>query len=87
MTKSGSPAEEHHFTNQIVKVFLESNLSMILILLATVVGFTALWLTPREEDPQIVVPLADLYVAFPGHSAAEVEQLVSTPRTRLPLCG
>jgi multidrug efflux pump subunit AcrB len=78
MTKSAATVEEHHFTNRIVKVFLESSLSMILILLATVVGFTALWLTPREEDPQIIVPLADLYVTFPGHSAAEVEQLVST---------
>ncbi len=70
---------EHHFTNKIVTIFLESNLSLILILLATVVGLTALGLTPREEDPQIVVPLADVYVNFPGHSAAEVEQLVATP--------
>lgn len=74
---------EHHFTNSIVKMFLESNLSLILILLATVVGLTALGLTPREEDPQIVVPLADVYVNFPGHSATEVEQLVSTPLEKI----
>lgn len=71
--------EEHHFTNKIVKIFLDSNLSLILILLATIVGVAALAVTPREEDPQIVVPLADIYVNFPGHSAAEVEQLVSAP--------
>ena len=71
--------QEHHFTNKIVKVFLDSNLSLILILLATIPGFAALWLTPREEDPQIVVPLADIYVNFPGHSAGEVEQLIATP--------
>jgi len=75
--------EEHGFTNRIVKIFLESNLSLILILLATAVGLTALGLTPREEDPQIVVPLADVYVSFPGHSAAEVEQLVTTPLERM----
>ncbi len=75
--------EEHHFTNKIVKIFLESNLSLILILLATVVGLAALGLTPREEDPQIVVPLADVYVNFPGHTAAEVEQLVATPLEKL----
>src|SRR5512139_1343190 len=75
--------EEHHFTNKVVKVFLESNLSLILILLATVVGLAALGLTPREEDPQIVVPLADVYVQFPGRSAAEVEQLVTTPLEKL----
>ena len=75
--------QEHHFTNKIVKIFLESNLSLILILLATVVGLTALGLTPREEDPQIVVPLADVYVNYPGHSAAEVEQLVASPLERI----
>src|SRR5258708_32203835 len=45
--------QEHHFTNKIVKIFLDSNLSLILILLATILGFAALRLTPREEDPQI----------------------------------
>ena len=80
---AGSVGQEHGFTNRIVKIFLESNLSLILILLATVVGLAALGLTPREEDPQIVVPLADVYVNFPGHSAAEVEQLVTTPLERI----
>src|SRR5271157_738822 len=74
---------EHNFTNRIVKIFLESNLSIILILLASIVGLAALGLTPREEDPQIVVPLADVYVNFPGHSAAEVEQLVTTPLEKM----
>ena len=78
-----SPAQEHQFTNKVVKVFLESNLSVMLILLATVLGVTALLTTPREEDPQIVVPLADVYVNFPGRSAAEVEQLVATPLEKI----
>jgi len=77
------PGQEHGFTNRIVKIFLESNLALILILLSTVVGLVALGLTPREEDPQIVVPLADVYVNFPGHSAAEVEQLVTTPLEKI----
>jgi multidrug efflux pump subunit AcrB len=80
----GVAIETHHnFTNRIVKIFLESNLAAILILLATVVGLAALGLTPREEDPQIVVPLADIYVRFPGHSAAEVEKLVATPLEKI----
>ena len=74
---------EHHFTNSIVKMFLESNLSLVLIILAAVVGLGALFITPREEDPQIVVPLADVYVSFPGHSAKEVEQLVATPLEKI----
>lgn len=67
----------------LVRVFLDSNLSIILILLSLIIGFAALWITPREEDPQIVVPLADVFVEFPGHSAAEVEQLVATPLERM----
>ncbi len=78
-----SASQEHHFTNWIVKLFLESNLSIILILLAAIVGLAALGLTPREEDPQIVVPLADVVVDFPGRSAAEVEQLVATPLEKI----
>ena len=75
--------QEHHFTNKIVQIFLNSNLSLILIVLASILGFAALSLTPREEDPQIVVPLADIYVNFPGHSAGEVEQLIATPLERI----
>jgi multidrug efflux pump subunit AcrB len=67
----------------IVRIFLNSNLSMILIVFSVIVGGAALFITPREEDPQIVVPLADLYVQFPGHTADEVEQLVSTPLERM----
>lgn len=77
------PPQEHNFTNRIVKIFLDTNLALILILLATIVGLAALGLTPREEDPQIVVPLADIYVSFPGHSASEVEQLVATPLEKI----
>src|SRR6187549_3456924 len=75
--------EHEHFTDKIVRIFLDSNLSLILILLAAILGFAALWLTPREEDPQIIVPLADIYVSFPGHSAGEVEQLVATPLEKI----
>lgn len=67
----------------LVRVFLESNLSIVLIILSLIVGFAALWITPREEDPQIVVPLADVYVNFPGHTAEEVEQLVAAPLERM----
>ncbi len=83
MIQDAPTVQEHHFTNKIVKAFLESNLSLVLILLASVVGLTALALTPREEDPQIVVPLDDIHVTFPGRSAAEVEQLVATPLEKI----
>ena len=78
-----SLSRDQGLMNRIVRLFLDSNLTVILILLATAVGLVALWLTPREEDPQIVVPLADVFVQFPGHSAEEVEQLVTTPLERM----
>lgn len=83
MTDPAQTVQEHHLTNKIVKVFLESNLSLILILLSTILGLTSLWVTPREEEPQIIVPLANVHVNFPGHSAEEVEQLVSTPLEKI----
>jgi multidrug efflux pump subunit AcrB len=78
-----SDPHRHDFLTGIVNIFLRSNLSVMLIIFSLIVGAAALAITPREEDPQIVVPLADVYVDFPGRSAHEVEQLVSTPLERI----
>ena len=63
----------------IVRLFLTSHLSVILIFAALFAGIAAILSTPREEDPQIVVPVADIFVNFPGASAEEVERLVARP--------
>ncbi len=68
---------------RIVAVFLQGNLSMLMVLLTLIVGGVALYVTPREEEPQIVVPLADVMIRVPGASAAEVEKQVSTNLERL----
>jgi multidrug efflux pump subunit AcrB len=79
-----APLDRHRDPlSRFVRVFLESNLSIILIVFSLLLGAAALLVTPREEDPQIVVPLADVYVQFPGRSAPEVEQLVATPLERV----
>jgi multidrug efflux pump subunit AcrB len=67
----------------VVRRFLDSQLSLILIILALCMGIAAVWVTPREEEPQIVVPLADVFVQVPGADPAEVEKLVATPLERL----
>ncbi len=64
-------------TARIVKAFLTSKLPIILTLLSLLAGFAALYATPREEEPQIVVPAADILIDFPGASAEEVENLVT----------
>ena len=69
--------EKLGLTARIVDLFLGSNLSMLLLLASLAAGAVALWVTPREEDPQISVPLADIIIQMPGASAAEVENLVT----------
>jgi multidrug efflux pump subunit AcrB len=68
---------------RIVELFITSKLSVLFIIFAMAMGTAAVLMTPREEEPQIVVPLADVYVNAPGASAEEVEKLVSTPLERL----
>jgi multidrug efflux pump subunit AcrB len=69
--------------SRVIEAFLYGNLSVLIILVMLASGAAALVLTPREEDPQIVVPLADVYIRMPGASAEEVEQLVSSKLERL----
>ncbi len=71
------------FLTGVVEGFLRGNLPILIILVSLIAGFIALSVTPREEEPQIVVPLADVIVAYPGGSAEDVEQLVSSRLERL----
>ncbi len=67
----------------IVRPFLSGTPAIIILIISLCLGAAAIFLTPREEDPQIVVPLADIYVQAPGASAREVEKLVATPLEQL----
>ncbi len=73
------PPVRRTLTVRIVETFLTSRLSILFLLASLAAGGVALWVTPREEEPQIVVPFADVMVRLPGASAEEVEKLVSTP--------
>ena len=74
---------EDTLPGRIVSAFLGGNLSILLIIISLAVGVVALMVTPREEEPQIVVPLADVLVSYPGGSAEEVERLVASRLERL----
>ena len=67
----------------IIESFLKGNLAILLIIISLLAGVVALTVTPREEEPQIVVPLADVMISYPGGSAEEVEKLVSARLERL----
>ncbi len=67
----------------IIRSFLQGQLSVLLIVISLAAGMVALLMTPREEEPQIVVPLADVMVSYPGGSAEEVERRVASRLERL----
>ena len=54
-------------------------MTILIIIIAFLAGITAFLITPREENPQIVVPAANIIVAKPGASPDEVEQLIIKP--------
>jgi len=63
--------------------FITSPLTPLVIVAALLLGLFSIWQTPREEEPQIVVPMLDVFVSMPGASSAEVEQRVTIPMERL----
>lgn len=67
----------------IVNVFLSGHMAILFAVSALLLGAAAIILTPREEEPQIVVPMADVHVMVPGASPSEIESLVTTPLERL----
>jgi len=71
------PQEQAPFLTRVVEVFLRGDVAVLFVVVSLVLGMASLWLTPREEEPQIVVPMADVFVTAPGLSAREVEQQVT----------
>ena len=62
-------------TARLVQRFLESKVPTLIIIISLLAGAAALTFTPREEDPQITVPMVDILIKFPGASPEEVENL------------
>lgn len=67
------------FAGRVARAFQEHPLTPILAIAALLLGFTALMITPREEEPQIDVTMANVIVPFPGASVRDVESLVASP--------
>src|SRR5690348_7300245 len=71
------------FAGRIARAFIDSKLTPLLIIAALLLGGLRILETPREEEPQIVVPMLDVNVMMPGASTDEVAQRVSEPMERL----
>ena len=66
-------------SGRIAKRFYRSHLTPVLALVGLLLGIFAALITPREEEPQIDVTMANVMIPFPGSSAADVENLVTVP--------
>src|SRR6185369_15913633 len=76
---AGSSAPALGLSGRLAAAFLTSRMTPLLALVAFLLGVFATLVTPREEEPQIDVTMADVLVAFPGASAKDVENLVARP--------
>ncbi|MEM0517215.1 efflux RND transporter permease subunit [Aequorivita flava] len=68
---------------KIAKLFIDSKLTVLLMIVFMVVGVYSSFLIPREEEPQIDVAMADIFVGYPGASPTEVESRVVKPLEKL----
>jgi multidrug efflux pump subunit AcrB len=66
-------------SGHIARSFIRSKLTPLIVLASLMLGIFAVLVTPREEEPQIVVPLIDVMVSYPGATAKEVEERVTKP--------
>ncbi len=67
----------------IAQTFINSPVTPMLLVATLLIGIMGLIFTPRQEDPQISVPMIDIFVSYPGTSASQVESLVTNPLERL----
>ncbi len=69
-------------SGRIAALFITSKLTPLIILTSLLLGLFAVVVTPREEEPQIVVPMVDVFLPFPGASAKVVEEQLTKPMER-----
>ncbi len=70
-------------SGSVAKRFLTTEITPLLALVGLLLGLFAVLVTPREEEPQINVTFANIFIPYPGASASEVEHLVSTPAEQI----
>ena len=68
---------------RLAQSWISSKLTPLLICASLLIGAFAVWKLPREEEPQIIVPMIDVFVQMPGASAHEVEERVTRPMEKL----
>ncbi len=69
----------YRLAGKLAHYFIDSKLTPVLILVSLALGLFAVVTTPKEEEPQIVVPMIDIYISYPGATPEEVESRVVAP--------
>ena len=70
-------------SGKIAQFFINSKLTILLMVGLMIIGVYSSFLIPREEEPQIIVPMADVMVGYPGASPSEVESRVAKPLEKI----
>ena len=83
MTPPDSHPAHAGLAGRIAAAFIDSKLTPLLVIAAVLLGAAAIFLLPREEEPQIKVPMIDVMVAMPGSSATETEERATRPMEKL----
>lgn len=78
-----APGEPTSPLTRLVALFLRGDVAILFTIVSLAIGGAALYLTPREEEPQIIVPMADVMINAPGLSAEEVDRQVTQPLEKL----
>jgi multidrug efflux pump subunit AcrB len=81
--RPGTPTHVPRLAGRIAHIFIQSKLTPLVIIGALLLGAFSILQTPREEEPQIVVPMLDVFVQMPGASAEEVTQRATVPMEKL----
>jgi len=75
--------EEYGPAGRVAKAFIDSKLTPLLVVTSVLLGLFAVIMLPREEEPQIKVPMIDVMVPMPGASAKEIEERATRPMEQL----
>ena len=75
--------EKAGFAGKLAAYFINSRLTLLIVIFSMLLGLMAISLLPREEEPQIKVPMIDVMVSMPGATPAEIEQQVTIPMEKL----
>jgi len=82
-SQDNSSGERLGIAGRIARAFIDSKLTPLIVLASLLLGVFAVLMLPREEEPQIKVPMVDVMVTMPGFSAKEVEERATRPMEKL----